>query len=81
MATSYCFVEERLSKPTITELTYLEADRQENLRRMGYLAKMFTRQCVLVLIASINLYQHIRAELAKYNGPPKRFLSPAAFRH
>ncbi|GAB3988198.1 adenylyl-sulfate kinase [Spirosoma daeguense] len=58
------------------ELTFSEADRQENIRRMGRLARMFTQQGILVLMAAINPYQHIRNELSERNEPSKTvFLS------
>ncbi|MBD2755750.1 adenylyl-sulfate kinase [Spirosoma validum] len=53
------------------ELTYSEADRQENIRRLGYLGRIFTRRGIIVLLAAINPYERIRAELNQQNQPAK----------
>lgn len=53
------------------ELTYSEADRQENIRRLGYLGRIFTQRGIIVLLAAINPYERIRAELSQQNQPAR----------
>lgn len=45
------------------ELTFSPADRQENLRRLGFLAQLLCRRGIIVLLAAINPYEAIRADL------------------
>jgi adenylylsulfate kinase len=45
------------------DLGFSKADRQENIRRLGKLAYSFGAQRSVVIIAAINPYQDIRAEL------------------
>lgn len=53
------------------ELTYSESDREENIRRMGRLGRMFCQQGTIVLMAAINPFERIRAELNQQNHPAK----------
>jgi adenylylsulfate kinase len=53
------------------ELTYSERDREENIRRLGRLGRMFCQQGAIVLMAAINPFEHIRAELRQHNHPTK----------
>ncbi|GAB3712042.1 adenylyl-sulfate kinase [Spirosoma flavus] len=53
------------------ELTYSEADRAENIRRLGFIGRKFIRHNVLVLMAAINPIQRIRDELNRENQPAK----------
>jgi adenylylsulfate kinase len=45
------------------ELTFSAHDRQENIRRLGFIAQRMTHHGVLVILAAINPYGQIRAEL------------------
>jgi adenylylsulfate kinase len=53
------------------ELGFSPDDRQENLRRMGLLAHQLNQQGIIVLLAAINPYQKVRAELSCQNQPAK----------
>ena len=53
------------------ELGFSPDDRQENLRRMSLLAHRLNRHGIIVLLAAINPYQRIRAELSCQNQPAK----------
>jgi adenylylsulfate kinase len=52
-------VRQRLSKG----LGYSKADRDENIRRIGYVAELLTRHGVIVLVAAISPYRDVRAEV------------------
>jgi len=43
-------------------LTYSKEDRDTNIRRIGWVAKVLTRNDVVTLVAAIAPYQHIREE-------------------
>ena len=47
------------------DLGFTRQDREENLRRMGYLAEVLTRHGVVVLIAAIAPFRDARAELRR----------------
>ncbi len=44
-------------------LTFSKEDRDENIRRIGFVAGLLTRNNVIVLVAAISPYQAIRAEV------------------
>jgi len=45
------------------ELTFSACDRQENIRRLGYIGQRMTHHGLVVILAAINPYEHIRGEL------------------
>ncbi|MFD2569035.1 adenylyl-sulfate kinase [Spirosoma soli] len=45
------------------ELTFSALDRQENIRRLGFIGQRMTHHGLVVILAAINPYEHIRAEL------------------
>ena len=51
------------------ELTYSVADRQENIRRLGYLGRVFNRHGIIVILAAINPNRAVREELHRLNQP------------
>lgn len=44
-------------------LGFSKSDRDENIRRIGYVAKLLTRNGVIVLVAAISPYRDIRDEV------------------
>ncbi|HEY0111450.1 MAG TPA: adenylyl-sulfate kinase [Fibrella sp.] len=46
------------------ELTFSAHDRQENIRRLGFIGQRMTHHGVLVILAAINPYEQIRMELS-----------------
>jgi bifunctional enzyme CysN/CysC len=60
-------VREHLSR----ELGFSKADRDENIRRIGFVAKLLTRNGTIVLVAAISPYKSVRDEVRKLIG---RFL-------
>ena len=49
------------------ELTFSDRDRQENIRRLGYLAQRLTHHGIIVLLAAINPFEAIRSEIRAAN--------------
>lgn len=45
------------------ELGFSKADRQENIRRLGFIASRFSSQGIVAIMSVINPYADIRAEL------------------
>jgi bifunctional enzyme CysN/CysC len=60
-------VREHLSR----ELGFSKADRDENIRRIGFVAKLLTRNRTIVLVAAISPYKNVRDEVRRQIG---RFL-------
>ena len=54
-----------LRKQFWPELGFSQADRMENVRRMGLLASMLSRHGVTVLVAAISPYRSAREELRR----------------
>jgi len=50
------------------DLGFSRADRQENIRRLGFVANLLAANGVMVILAAINPYEEIREELIAY-GP------------
>lgn len=50
------------------DLGFSKADRDENLRRIGFVANLLTRNEVIVLVSTISPYREIRAEMRKNIG-------------
>lgn len=50
-------------------LGYDRKDREENIRRMGFVAEMLSRHQVIVLVAAISPYRAIRDEMRAKCGP------------
>lgn len=50
------------------DLGFSKADRDENLRRIGFVANLLTRNGVIVLVSTISPYREIRAEMRKNIG-------------
>ncbi|MGO9337254.1 MAG: adenylyl-sulfate kinase [Terracidiphilus sp.] len=50
-------------------LGYERKDREENLRRIGYVAEMLSRNQVIVLVSAISPYRAIRDEMRIKCGP------------
>ncbi len=50
------------------DLGFSKEDRCENLRRMGFVADILTRNNIIVLMAAINPYEEIRRELSEKYG-------------
>ena len=46
------------------ELTFSASDRQENIRRLGFIGQRMTHHGLIVILAAINPYEHVRAELS-----------------
>lgn len=46
------------------ELTFSASDRQENIRRLGFVSQRMTHHGLIVILAAINPYEHVRAELS-----------------
>ncbi|WP_334270458.1 adenylyl-sulfate kinase [Edaphobacter sp. HDX4] len=57
-------VRQHLSK----ELGFSREDREENIRRIGFVAELLTRQGVIVLVSAISPYRSIRDEMRKRIG-------------
>jgi adenylylsulfate kinase len=49
-------------------LGFSKADRDENIRRIGFVANLLTRNNVVVLVSVISPYQEIRQEMRNYIG-------------
>ena len=49
------------------ELTFSDRDRQENIRRLGYLAHRLATHRIIVLIAAINPFEAMRCEISSAN--------------
>ena len=49
------------------ELTFSTRDRQESIRRLGYIASRLNRHKLIVLLAAINPYESIRNKLKSMN--------------
>jgi adenylylsulfate kinase len=49
-------------------LGFSKADRDENIRRIGFVANLLTRNNVVVLVSVISPYQEIRQEMRDYIG-------------
>lgn len=47
------------------DLDYTEASRKENMRRLAFLGRKFSKNGVLTLISAINPYESIRQEIKK----------------
>ena len=45
------------------DLGYSKADRNENIRRLGFIANKFSSHNIITIISAINPYEAIRAEL------------------
>jgi adenylyl-sulfate kinase len=50
------------------DLGYSKADRDENIRRIGFAAEMLTRHGVIVLVAAISPYRALRDEMRQNIG-------------
>ncbi len=50
------------------DLGYSKADRDENIRRIGFVAEMLTRHGVIVLVAAISPYRALRDEMRQNIG-------------
>lgn len=57
-------VREHLSR----DLGFSKADRDENIRRIGFVAKLLTRNGTIVLVAAISPYRSVRNEVRKLIG-------------
>ncbi len=49
-------------------LGFTREDRNENIRRIGFVAKLITRNDVIVLVSAISPYRDIREEVQHYIG-------------
>ncbi len=49
-------------------LGFSKADRDENIRRIGFLAHLLTRNRVIVLVSAISPYNEVRSEVKKRIG-------------
>ena len=49
-------------------LGYSKEDRDENIRRIGFVAHLLTRNGVIVLVAAISPYRAVRDEVRQQNG-------------
>jgi len=50
------------------DLGYSKADRDENIRRIGFVAELLTRHGVIVLVAAISPYRALRDEMREKIG-------------
>ena len=48
------------------ELGFTKADRDENVRRIGYIAGMLNRHNILAIVAAISPYRQARAEIRRH---------------
>lgn len=48
------------------DLGFSKEDRQENIRRLGFVANLLAKNGVVAILAAINPYEEIREELKKY---------------
>jgi adenylylsulfate kinase len=48
------------------DLGFSKADRQENIRRLGFVANLLAKNGVITILAAINPYEEIRQELKAY---------------
>jgi adenylylsulfate kinase len=48
------------------DLGFSKADRQENIRRLGFVANLLATNGVITILAAINPYEEIRKELKTY---------------
>ena len=46
------------------ELTFSASDRQENIRRLRFIGQRMTHHGLIIILAAINPYEHVRAELS-----------------
>jgi adenylylsulfate kinase len=49
------------------DLGFSRADRDENIRRIGFVAQLLTRNGVVVLVSAISPYQDVRQEVRQKN--------------
>lgn len=52
-------------KNLCSDLGFSKKDRNENIRRMGFVANLLAQNKVIVIISAINPYEEIRQELAQ----------------
>jgi adenylylsulfate kinase len=58
-----------LVRQTLTKgLGFSQADREENIRRIGFVAHLLTRNDVIVLVSAISPYRSIRQEVREQIG-------------
>lgn len=48
------------------DLGFSKADRQENIRRLGFVGNMLAKNGVITILAAINPYEEVRKELNAY---------------
>ena len=57
-----------LRKQLNSDLGFTKRDRDENVRRIGFLAQLLSRNGVIVLVSAISPYREIRDEVRRMNG-------------
>lgn len=60
---------DELRKNINRDLGFTKADRNENVRRIAYLASLLTRHQIVVLVAAISPYREARDEARRCIGP------------
>jgi adenylylsulfate kinase len=58
-------------KKLCPDLGFSKEDRNENIRRLGFVANLLASNGVISILAAINPYEEIRKELLKYGGHVK----------
>jgi len=58
-------------KKLCPDLGYSKEDRNENIRRLGFVANLLAANGVISILAAINPYEEIRKELLKYGNHVK----------
>ncbi len=64
-------------KTLCKDLGFSKEDRCENIRRMGFVADILTRNNIIVIIAAINPYEEVRRELREKYGAKTIWVSCA----
>ena len=58
-------------KKLCRDLGFSKKDRNENIRRLGFVANLLARNEVIVIVAAINPYEEIRQEISDYGSHVK----------
>ena len=58
-------------KKLCRDLAFTREDRQENIRRLGFVANLLTTNKIITILAAINPYEAIRKELKDYGAHVK----------
>jgi len=59
---------DKIRKSLTKDLGFSKADRDENIRRIGFVANLLTRNGIIVLVAAISPYRQVREEVRQTIG-------------